>query len=186
MRCGPHSRLQQWQGRLQKLQGRFRSLKLATSESIEAYTSRASSIIEALEAADSKPADKEVVMAILNGLPESYSAVKAIILDKEQLPGLEQLVDKLILHEGRNSRISHTSHAYVHWLKFVAAWCPCRPTWSAPSTTWYLKISANWAALAPSSFNSTGFHALTFGTNRVYGSLVLASTLSTPARWAKP
>jgi hypothetical protein len=81
------------------LRREFNALEKKSNESISHYIARARSLADQLAAAGQPPADADLALVVLGGLPTSYNIVKTVIENATELPSLADIQAKLMLTE---------------------------------------------------------------------------------------
>ena len=85
-----------------RLKTELNSLKKGHNESITSYAGRAFTLKDGLESAGAKVDEMDITLAMLNGLPSTYSTLKSIIENTSPFPGLSPVIAKLMTEEAKH------------------------------------------------------------------------------------
>lgn len=106
----------QSQARLLQLKRQLSTVRLLPSEPLAKYAARAQAIRDQMEAAGSSIDEKDLVLAILDGLPQEYDTVSTTILTSSDAAALElpTVLSKLLLVEQRHSSHSNNPNTALY------------------------------------------------------------------------
>ena len=89
------------------LKRQLTSMVLGESEPLTKYIGRAQAVRDQLAAIGHSVDDSDVVLAVLNGLPEQYNTLVTVIENMDPMPSLNEVLSKLLLVEQRAPPSAH-------------------------------------------------------------------------------